>query len=100
MWDVAGFLGRHLSPENRRAKETALLKMYHSTLVEYGVRGYSYDQCWRDYRLFMLTDLWKAVFFIGGEGTPKGEVDAFTNFVLPGCCTALLDLNVGELLPK
>ena len=100
MYDVAQFLGRHLSPENRQAKETALLKMYHSILVEYGVRGYSFDQCWRDYRRFMLTDLLKAVYLIGGEGMPKGEVDAFSNFVLPGCCNALLDLDVGELLPK
>ena len=100
LFDVAQFLGRHLSPENRRAKETALLKMYHSILAENGVQGYSFDQCWHDYRLFMLTDLWKAVFFIGGERTPKAQVDAFSNVVLPGCCTALLDLNVGELLPK
>lgn len=100
LFDVALFLGRHLSPEDRRAKDTALLKMYVAILAENGVQGYSFDQCWHDYRLFMLTDLWRAVFLIGSEHTPEAQVDSFSNFVLPGCSTALLDLNVGELLPK
>ena len=38
LYDVTLFLGRHLSPEDRRAKETALLKMYHAILAENGVR--------------------------------------------------------------
>ncbi|MCL4860002.1 MAG: phosphotransferase [Caldilineaceae bacterium] len=100
LYDVALFLGRHLPPEDQRAKEMEFLKLYHTILSENGVQGYSFAQCLYDYRLFLLTDLWRAVFFIGGGKTTKAEIHAFSSVVLPRCSRALLDHQVSELLPK
>ena len=38
-------------PERRRAVEKPLVEHYHRTLVEAGVRGYTWEDCWHDYRL-------------------------------------------------
>jgi hypothetical protein len=48
--DVAYFLGSAFDPERRRSCERDLLVRYHRALVEdYGVTGYPFDHCWRDY---------------------------------------------------
>jgi len=48
--DVAYFLGSAFEPERRRSCERDLLVRYHRALVEnYGVSGYPFDYCWRDY---------------------------------------------------
>jgi aminoglycoside phosphotransferase (APT) family kinase protein len=48
--DVAYFLGSAFEPERRRSCERDLLTTYHRALVEdYGVAGYPFDDCWRDY---------------------------------------------------
>lgn len=100
LYDVALFLGRHLPPEDRQTKTLEFLKLYHTTLLENGVQGYPFDQCLHDFRLFLLTDLWRAVFFIGGGQVTNNEVRAFSQDVLPRCSRSLLDYQVGELLPE
>jgi hypothetical protein len=52
--DVAYFLGWNLLPEQRLARERALLEAYHAVLVANGVRGYSLERCWDDYRLGLV----------------------------------------------
>jgi hypothetical protein len=48
--DVAYFLGSAFDPELRRSCERDLLIRYHRALVDdYGVDGYPFDHCWRDY---------------------------------------------------
>lgn len=100
LYDVALFLGRHLPPDEHQAKEMGLLKLYYRILAENGVQGYSFKQCLHDYRLFMLTDLWRAVFFIGGGKVTNAEIHAFSHVVLPRCTKAILEHNVSELLPS
>jgi hypothetical protein len=48
--DLAYFLGGSLVPEVRRPVERELVCKYHAGLVAAGVRGYSLEQCWDDYR--------------------------------------------------
>jgi hypothetical protein len=48
--DVAYFMGASLLPEDRRRNEEALVREYHAQLLEGGVGGYSWDQCFHDYR--------------------------------------------------
>ncbi len=48
--DVAYFLGASLLPEVRRPIERELVRDYHAALLSAGVRGYSWEQCWADYR--------------------------------------------------
>jgi hypothetical protein len=49
--DLAYFLGTSLTTEHRRAEEDRLVRLYHEQLVARGVRGYSYAECFEDYRL-------------------------------------------------
>jgi len=55
MFDVAFFLGTNLDVPVRRKLEKELLTLYHSKLIEGGVKDYSFEQCWRDYRF----NLWR-----------------------------------------
>jgi hypothetical protein len=48
--DVAYFLGASLLPEVRRPIEQELVREYHAGLLAAGVRDYSWEQCWTDYR--------------------------------------------------
>ena len=64
-YDLATFIAEAFPPEVRRREETGLLRLYHSALVENGVRGYSYEQCLLDYRFSML-DLLLFWIVVGG----------------------------------
>ena len=50
MTDAAYFLGAALSVEDRRAHEEALVREYYDGLLELGVRGFSWEDCWAGYR--------------------------------------------------
>ncbi len=64
-YDLATFIAEAFPPEVRREEEAGLLRLYHSALLENGVRGYSYDQCLLDYRFSML-DLLLFWIVVGG----------------------------------
>ena len=49
--DVAYFLISSVPVELRRRHEEAWLQRYHALLVDGGVAGYSFEDCWLDYRL-------------------------------------------------
>ena len=46
---------------DRLARDTSLLKCYHTELRARGVAGYSWAQCLWDYRFSLLTNLWQAI---------------------------------------
>jgi hypothetical protein len=49
--DLAGFLVGYLDTSERRRHENRLLEMYYSVLIQHGITGYSFEQCWDDYRM-------------------------------------------------
>lgn len=53
--DVCYFLGGNFPVEFRREHEQALIRYYYDTLCELGVTGYSFEQCWQDYRFAALS---------------------------------------------
>lgn len=55
--DVAFMLTFASDPAQRRAVEPGLIQHYHAQLLQYGVRDYSWDECWHDYRLGVITNL-------------------------------------------
>ena len=71
-YDVATFISEAFSSVRRRKVELGLLRDYHSILEESGVRGYTFEECLRDYRLSMLEVF---VFWIitGGYCNYEGE---------------------------
>jgi hypothetical protein len=62
--DLAYMLALHWFPDWRRRHERESLRRYHDVLVGHGVRGYSFDALWQDYRLSVLwqitTPMWQA----------------------------------------
>jgi thiamine kinase-like enzyme len=60
-YDVAFFLIGSVPSEQRRETERNLLQIYHSDLLQYGVKDYSFDQCWLDYRLAAIGKLFITV---------------------------------------
>ncbi len=49
--DIAYFLISSVPSEIRRKSEKAFLEKYHNYLLNSGVEGYSFDDCWYDYKL-------------------------------------------------
>lgn len=97
-YDVAYFLSQSLRPEVRKAEEARLVREYHSALVADGVEGYSFEDCWEDYRL--------ATLFVSVYPLNAGAVDLvnpravelFTT-MLERSVAAILDLDALEFLP-
>ena len=54
IYDVAYFVGCSLEPELAREIEEDLVRHYHETLLECGVKDYAHRECWRDYQLSKL----------------------------------------------
>jgi hypothetical protein len=98
--DIAYLLGENVSVADRRAKELDLLRIYHAILVENGVRGYSFDQCLNDYRLYMLFRMCAIVITVTHMSFTDEQKLVHINALLPRNSAAILDLNAGELLPK
>jgi hypothetical protein len=55
--DLAHMMAVFWFPERRRRLELPLLRRYHERLGASGVQGYSWDDCWADYRLCVLRKL-------------------------------------------
>ena len=98
-YDIAYFASQSLDVEQRRATERDLVRHYHDTLVAAGVRDYSFDDCFEDYR---LATLWCAVYPIGmggGLGSGERQLELATE-VSRRCFTAIEDLDAVSVLPS
>lgn len=72
--DVAYWIGTSLSVEDRRAHERALVAHYHDALSQNGVRDYTAEQCWEDYRVNAIHGLQVGIFAPGVvKRTPRGD---------------------------
>jgi thiamine kinase-like enzyme len=52
--DLAFMMATEWGPEVRRNFEKVLLQRYHHRLLKHGVRNYSLEDCWNDYRLSVI----------------------------------------------
>lgn len=48
--DVAYFLGAGLRSETRQQAEEEIVRAYHTALLNTGIKDYSWEACWTDYR--------------------------------------------------
>ena len=97
-YDVAYFLSQSMVPEERKGVEHDLVTTYHRALLDRGVTGYSFDDCWEDYRL--------ATLFVCCYPLNAGAVDlvneravALFSTMLDRSVSAILDLDALELMP-
>ncbi|QUD89909.1 phosphotransferase [Phenylobacterium montanum] len=88
--DVAYFLSAALDPHERRQHETELVRFYHGELIRRGVQGFSWEDCWRDYRRYSLHGILMGVFSaLSVERTERG--DALFLKMTRGACAQALD---------
>lgn len=78
--DAAYFVGGNLQPDDRRAHEDDLVRSYHRSLVDRGVTGLGWDECWARYR----HGAWHGVYLCIAasmlvEQTERGDVMFTTN---------------------
>lgn len=72
--DTAYFLGTSLEPQVRAEHEEALVRTYYDELLQHGVSGFSFEQCWTSYRLGSLQGpLITILGSIGVKQTERGD---------------------------
>jgi hypothetical protein len=98
-YDVAYFLSQSVVAEERKRVEHDLVRAYHDALVAHGVRGYSFEDCWEDYRM--------ATLFVSVYPLNAGAVDLVNDravelftAMLERSVAAILDLDALELMPR
>ncbi len=98
-FDMSYFLGQSVPTEFRRANEDTLLRRYHDALTGLGVTGYSFEQCWDDYRRGMLMHFAAATQTAVLEGGNDRGQRLLDSIVTRGW-TAALDLDAAAFLPE
>jgi len=96
--DVAYFVAGTLPSDQRRAREREILTSYHDTLIEYGVKGYSFDQCWQDYRTTTLFLFAYSVFAAGSIDMANERGVKLFSTIAQRTLSAIDDLRAYEML--
>jgi len=99
-YDLAYFMGGNMPSERRRACEREMLDTYHRLLVDAGVRGYSADQLWLDYRRSMMVYL--GIFTVSGATLDFSNERAVELMaaIFQRLSDAIMDLDAIALLPE
>lgn len=98
MRDASYFLGGGLTVEDRRAHEEELVRAYHEEVLRHGVTGFTWAQCWEEYRRQVFHNLTMAIAAsIVTQRTDRGD-DMFMAVTARSCQQAL-DLGSLDLLP-
>ncbi|HEY8173167.1 MAG TPA: phosphotransferase [Dehalococcoidia bacterium] len=96
--DLASLLVSNLDPADCARAEADLIPRYVAKLREYGVDGYSLDECWMDYRLSVLSQFAGVVMLsaiLGIGGNHEETIAAVVGRPLK----AVARLRLHELLP-
>jgi len=59
--DLAFMIAPHWAPNRRRSLSGRFIRRYHRELVKRGVENYSWDDCWYDYRVSVIDNLYLPV---------------------------------------
>jgi hypothetical protein len=70
--DLAFFIALHWYPSRRRELERPLIRYYHDCLLEHGVKNYSFDELWLDYRRCAVRNLTIPILFWSRGMNPEG----------------------------
>ena len=99
LWDVAFLLGSSVSTEVRRQIERESLEDYHDIVCGMGVNDFTFEECWRLYREYVLGRLVVAVFLCGGVDLPFDRSRRLAEVSLRRTLAAIEDLDAAEFLP-
>jgi len=97
-FDVGYHTSQSLPVEVRRKIEKDLLKDYHKALLDNGVEGYPFDDCWEHYRISILFGLVYPVIACGGLDLSNERGKVLGQMMLDRSISAIQDLNAGDML--
>ena len=95
--DLGFFLGTGMDAVARAANDHDMVAAYHAALLGYGVRGYSLDECFEDYRWGLFQG--PLITVLGAMFAPATERgDRMFVAMSQRCCAAIRDLDALSLL--
>lgn len=97
--DITYLLSTSVTPENRRMIERDAVAAYHDAIAAAGVHGYSFEDCWREYRRVMLSCLIGPIFTCGSLELSDDASRRTIEVGLRRTIAAVEDLHVEEFLP-
>lgn len=99
-YDVGYFMSQSVEPEVRAANEERIVREYHRALLDNGVQGYSFDQCWDDYRVTTMFCLTYPVTAGGSIDLANDRGVALAKKMLNRSLSAIMDLKAYEVLDR
>ncbi|MGE3073175.1 MAG: phosphotransferase [Dehalococcoidia bacterium] len=99
-YDIAYFMSQSVEPSVRAAIEKDLVRQYHVTLQANGVTGYSFENCWDDYRLSVMFCLAYPVVAGGSIDLANERGLELATKMLNRSLSAIMDLKAYEVLAK
>jgi hypothetical protein len=95
VYDLAYAIVLDWEVETRRNLEMPVLKRYHDQLIKHGIKGYTWEQLYDDYRLCAAMGVYVATEYFRGGG--EGQWVSQWLLMLRRALTACDDLNCNEL---
>jgi hypothetical protein len=93
-------MSQSVEPGVRAAHEESLVREYHRTLEANGVKGYSWDQCWDDYRASVMGCLTYPVVAGGSVDLANDRGLELATKMLDRSLSAIEDLKAYEILDR
>lgn len=97
MWPTS--FSQNVDLEDRRAHEEEIIAHYHRGLLAHGVKDYTLEQCWADYRLAVLHLFAYAVLIAGTLDPSNDRGAAFMRQTLHRSSSAVMDHDLLPLIP-
>lgn len=98
-YDVGYFLSQSIDTAARRTSEMEILRGYHETLVENGVKNYTFDQCFNDYRAFAMFCLVYPVISGGTLDLANDRGVELVQTMATRSIATILDLDCDKMIP-
>ncbi len=97
-YDIGYLLSQSLAPVDRKTHEESILREYLDTLEANGVAGYSWEQCWQDYRMAVLYCVVYPVIAGGSIDLANDRGLALVHAMTDRSFAAVTDLDCAALL--
>jgi thiamine kinase-like enzyme len=97
--DLSYFLGGSLEIDLRRQIEREIVSLYHERLLEKGVSGYSFDECWQDYMMGTLIYAYIPVLAFASLDTSDERAKILGPLVTTRHFATIVDNNATSVFP-
>jgi thiamine kinase-like enzyme len=99
-YDIGYFTSQSMQPADRKTHEEELLRGYYDKLAKAGVKNYSWEQCWEDYRVSVLFCLAYPVIAGGSIDLANERGVALGNAMTDRSIAAIAELDCASLLER